>query len=183
MIIAAVLADANAGGQIEQIANTFGVDWPHLVSQIISFAIVCFLLQRFAYRPILRMLEERRQQIAQGIAEREKIKSELAQAEQQRQEILVRADTEASTVIEEAHAAAARVREKETQKAIAEAEQILVKSREAAEEERNRMLRELKQDLGILVIQATSMVTRKILTLEDQRRMTEETLKQVAQVA
>jgi F-type H+-transporting ATPase subunit b len=183
MIIAAVLADASAGGQIEQIANTFGVDWPHLVSQIISFGIVCFLLQRFAYRPILRMLEERRQQIAQGIAEREKIKNELAQAEQQRQEILVRADTEASKVIEEAHAAAARVREKETQKAIAEAEQILVKSREAAQEERNRMLRELKQELGILVIQATSMATRKILTLEDQRRMAEETLKQVAQVA
>ena len=179
----AVLAEANAGGQIQQIANTFGVDWPHLLSQIISFGIVCFLLQRFAYRPILRMLEERRQQIAEGIAEREKIKKELAHAEVQRQEILVRADTEANKVVEEAHAAAARVREKETQRALAEAEQILINSRQAAQQEHDRMFRELKRQLGILVIQATSMATQKILTPEDQRRMAEETLKAVAKAA
>src|SRR4051812_39195090 len=88
-----LMAEANSGGQIQQIAHTFGVDWPHLISQIISFAIVCVLLQWFAYKPILRMLEERRQQIAQGIAEREKIKREMAQAEAKRQEIMLQADT------------------------------------------------------------------------------------------
>lgn len=183
MNIMALVADASGGELVKQIASTFGVDWPHLISQIISFAIVCFLLERFAYRPILRMLEERRQQIAAGIAEREKIKNELAQTEVRRQEIMMRADTEATKVIEEAHTAAVRVREKETQKAVAEAEQILVKSREAAHEEHNRMFRELKRELGTLVIQAASMATRKILTPEDQRRMAEETLKQVSKAA
>ncbi len=39
-----LLAEANSGGQVEQIARTFGVDWPHLIAQIISFSIVCAVL-------------------------------------------------------------------------------------------------------------------------------------------
>lgn len=183
MNVLALLATGNPGGQVQQIAETFGVDWPHLVAQIISFGIVCILLHRFAYKPVLRMLEERREQIAQGIAEREKIRSELAQAEVQRHEIFLHANAQATKVIEEAHAAAARVRESETQKAIVAAEQIIVKSREAAEQEHDRMLIELKREIGALVVQATAVVTGKILTPDDQRRMAEETLRQMTRAA
>ena len=42
---------------MEEIARTFGVDWAHLAAQMISFGIVCVLLQLFAYTPILRILE------------------------------------------------------------------------------------------------------------------------------
>jgi len=71
----ALLVIASGGGQVGEIARTFGVDWHHLVAQIISFCIVCILLQRFAYKPVLTMLEERRQQIAQGQAHAEQIKA------------------------------------------------------------------------------------------------------------
>src|SRR5690348_1936745 len=105
-----LLAEADGGGGLRQIADTFGVDWPHLLSQVISFAIVCLILQRFAYKPVLRLLDERRKQIAEGIAEREKIRNELAQADARRQEIIISADSEATRLIDEAHAAAADVR-------------------------------------------------------------------------
>src|SRR5215469_16265780 len=101
------------GGQIQEIANTFGVDWPHLTAQIISFSIVCILLHRFAYKPILKMLEQRRQQIAQGLADTERIKAELAQAEAKGHEIVMRANAQATALIEEAHKAAARVQPQE----------------------------------------------------------------------
>ena len=183
MSVVFLLAEASPGGGVQQIANTFGVDWPHLLSQIISFAIVCLLLQRFAYRPILKLLEERRAQIAEGIAEREKIKNELAQAHARRQEIIINADAEAATMVEEAHTAAAAVRQRETQKAMAEAEQIVLKSREVAVQEHARMLRVLKQELGALVVQATSLATGKVLTVEDQKRLAQETLNQVRKAA
>ena len=67
-------------------------------------------------------------------------------------------------MIEEAHAAAARVQEQETQKAIAAAEQIMIKAREAAAQEHARMLAELKREVGRLVVQTTATVTGKILT-------------------
>jgi F-type H+-transporting ATPase subunit b len=162
------------------IAATFGVNWPHLLAQIVSFAVVCLILYKFAYRPVLAMLEVRRQQIAQGLANAEQIKAELARTEAQRREILAEASVQANTFIEEARAAAARVRQQETQKAVAAAEQIVAKARDAAAQDYDRMLAELKREVGRLAVQAAATVTGKILTPEDQRRLAEETVKQVA---
>jgi F-type H+-transporting ATPase subunit b len=176
----AFLVEPDGGGQIQQIATTFGVDWPHMVAQIISFCIVCLLLHRFAYKPVLKMLEERRQQIAQGLANTEKIKTELAETEAQRQQILLQANTQATGLIEEAHSAAARVQQQETQKAIAAGEQIIIKSREAAEQQYARMLAELKREVGRLVVETAATLIGKTLTPEDQRRMAEETVRRLA---
>jgi F-type H+-transporting ATPase subunit b len=164
----------------EGIVTTFGVDWSHLIAQVVSFCIVCVILYRFAYRPVLTMLELRRQQIAQGLANAEQAKAELGRTETQRQEVMAQANAQATKFIEEARVVAARLQEQETQRAIAAAEQIVVKAREAAAQDRERMLAELKREVGRLVVQATAAVTGKILTPEDQRRLAEETAKEVA---
>jgi len=174
------IVQASASGPVERIATTFGVDWTQLFAQAASFLIVCIILQRLAYRPILKMLEVRRQQIAQGVATAEQIKAELARTEAQRQEVMAQASEQASKFIEEARAAAARVRQQETEKAIAAAEQIMLNARAAAAQEHDRMLAELKREVGKLVVQATTTVTGKILTAEDQRRLAEDTAKQMA---
>jgi F-type H+-transporting ATPase subunit b len=175
-----LLADAAGGGQIEQIARTFGVDWPQLIAQMISFCIVCALLYRFAYRPVLGKLEERRRLIAEGLANAEKIKAELAQSNAHRQEVIAQVNAEAARLMDEARAAAARVQEQETRKAVAVAEQITVKARKAAEQDHERMRTELKREVGRLVVQTTAAVTGKILTPEDQQRLDEATAKQLA---
>lgn len=178
-----VMTTSEPNGQFQQIANTFGVDWPHLVAQVISFSIVCVLLHRFAYKPVLRMLEERRQHISEGMADREKSRTELQQAESERHRIVLEADGKATEIIEEAHAAAARLLQKEMQRAGEVAEQVIASSRQAALLEHDRMLIELKRELGALVIQATTAVTRRILTPEDQQRMAEETVAQLTRAA
>jgi len=160
---------------LQEIARTFGVDWQHLIAQIISFCIVCALLYKFAYKRVLTMLEDRRKEIAEGLANAEKIKSELARTEAQRQEVMATANANAMKLIDEARAAAARVQERETQKAIAAAEQIIVKAREAAAQDHARMLAELKREVGRLVVETAATVTGKILTPEDHRRLAEET--------
>ncbi len=179
LLLAAQMAQVQSSGRVEEIASTFGVDWSHLLAQIASFLIVCFILYRFAYGPILKMLETRRQQIAQGLANAEQIKAELARTEAQRQEVMAQANVQANKFIEEARAAASRLREQETQKAIAAAEQILARAREAAAQDYARMLAELKREVGRLVVQATARVADKILTPEDQRRLAEETVKEL----
>src|SRR6266480_4146871 len=114
-------------GRPERIVTTFGVDWPHLLAQIVSFCIVCLILHRFAYRPVLAMLAVRRQQIAQGLANAEKIAAELARTEAQRRDVLAQAAVEADKLIDEARAAAARVQAQETRKALATAERIAIR--------------------------------------------------------
>jgi len=176
----ALLLFADGGGQIEQIASTFGVDWTHLISQMISFSIVCALLYWFAYKPVVKMLATRRELIAQGLANSEKIAAELAKTEAQRHEVLARANVESTRLIEEARAAAAQLREQETQNAINTAEQIISKAREAAAQDHARMLAELKRDVGRLVARTTANITGKILTAEDQQRLAEETARELA---
>jgi len=167
------------GGQIEQIARTFGVNWPHLAAQIISFSIVCGLLYLFAYKPVLKMLAQRRELIAQGLANSEKIRAELEKTEAQRTEVIARANVQANQLIEEARAAAARLREQEKQRAIAAAEQILIKAHEASAQDHTRMLAQLKQEVGRLVVRTTAAITGKVLTTDDQRRLAEETTKEL----
>jgi F-type H+-transporting ATPase subunit b len=169
---------ANTAGNI---GETFGVNWPHFIAQCISFGIVAFALYKFAYRPILNVLEERRQRIAESLANADKIKQELAQAETRAREILTEAGNQATRAIEEAKDAAGKVREQEIQKALAAAEQIMAKAQETAAQDHARMLAELKREVGRLVVQTTATVTGKILTPEDQKRLAEETAKQLGE--
>jgi F-type H+-transporting ATPase subunit b len=170
---------AEGGSQIEEIARTFGVDWPHLMAQIVSFGIVCAVLYFLAYAPILKILAARRQQIADGLANAEKIKAELARIEVERHAIMARAGEDGKQLIEEARAAAARVQAEETRKAIAAAEQVLVRAQEATERDRARMLADLRREVGRLVVQTTATVTGKVLTPDDHRRLAEETARQL----
>ena len=159
--------------------SKLGIEWRMLLAQLINFSIVFFLLWRFAYKPVFAILEARRQKIAEGLANAEKSTAQLAKTEADRKAILTQAGDQANKVIEEARVAALRVREVETQKAIAAAEQILIKAREAAAQERAATLAALKREVGRLVVQTSMTVTGKILTPVDQNRLAEETQKQI----
>jgi F-type H+-transporting ATPase subunit b len=160
--------------------EALGIYWPKLIAQTINFSIVLFVLWRWAYQPILALLEQRRVQIADSVANAQKIKEELAQTETARQAILNQANVQANQLIVEARAAAVRVQEVETQKAIAAAEQIISKAREATALDQARMMTELKREIGRLVVETTAQVAGKVLTADDQRRLIEETNQQLA---
>ena len=172
------------GGGLTEIARTtgetFGFNLWMFLSQVVSFAIVALLLRKFAYRPILAILEQRRQQIAEAQLNSEKIRQQLAEAEQRYAEILSKANAASQKMIDEARESAALVGERKQQEAVAEAEQIIAKAREATELERDRTMTQLKHELGRLVVETTAKVTGKVLTSDDQRRLQEEAARQVA---
>jgi F-type H+-transporting ATPase subunit b len=171
---------ADGAGKIEQIADTFGVDWVHLGAQIVSFSMVCAVLYALAYKPILRLLEARRQQIATGLANAEQIRIELAAIAAERRDVLLKAESAGKQLIEEARAAAVRVGTHEMQKAAAAADEVIVRATETTERERARMLAELRHEVGRLVVQTTASVTGKILTPNDHQRLAEETAHRLA---
>ena len=101
-------------------------------------------------------------------------------AQQQAAELLSKAGTDAQKVIDDAKAAAKSLQEREAQRATMEAEQIVNKARDAAKREHTKMLAELKREVARLVISTTSKVTGKILTDDDQKRLSDEAGKQIA---
>jgi len=160
--------------------QSLGIYWPKLIAQIVNFGIVLFILWKFAYRPVLKILEERRQRVTEAMKNAEHAKAELAKADAARQEILNQANAQATKLIEEARAAAARVQEQETQKAIAAAKDIVDKARQATEVEHARMLADLRREVGRLVVATTGRVVGKALTPEDQQRLANEATRELA---
>src|SRR5882762_2828889 len=177
LIIAA--ATGGLSQTLHDTAETFGWNPWLFLSQVISFVIVALVLRRFAYKPILAVLEERRRKIEEGQLNAEKIKKELAEAEKRYQEILARANADAQKMIDEARESAAHLSERKQQEAITAAEQIIAKAREASAIEHERTMESLKRELGRLVVETTAKVTEKVLTPEDQRRLQEEAARQV----
>ena len=160
--------------------QTLGIQWPKLIAQTINFGIVLFVLWKWAYKPLLQLLEQRRQKIADSMKNADKIKAELAEAEVRKGEILSKANTDASKFVEEARAAAAKILETESQKAVATANDIITKARQASEAELVRMKAELRKEVGRLVVATSAKVTGNILTPEQQNRLAEDTAKQLS---
>jgi F-type H+-transporting ATPase subunit b len=175
---------ASIGSDLAETAKAtgerFGVETSLFVAQVISFLIVAALLYKFAYQPILKVLEERREKIAEGLANAEKIKQELANAQARTQELLNQANAQGNKLIEEARTSAAKILELETQKAIVTANDIISKARQASEAELVRMKTELRREVGRLVVNTTAKVTGKMLTADDQSRLADETNRQLA---
>ncbi|MDK3160328.1 F0F1 ATP synthase subunit B [Kamptonema cortianum] len=157
--------------------HLLGISWPKLIGQIVGFGIVLFVLQKFGFKPVLAMLEARREKIAEGIANAERVKKELAQAQVKSQEILDAAEKQAQKHIEEAREAATRILNEQTQKAIAQAEAIIKQAREASALDTERQRAELKKEIGRLVVETTAQVLSKTLDDNDRKRLNEETIR------
>ena len=165
---------------IDQIAKDFGVDWPHLLAQTVSFTIVCALLYRFAYRPVLKMLETRRQQIAQGLENTDKINARLKSIDDERQTVIVDAQSEAVRIVGTARETARRIVEQETLHAHVLGQQMLRRAQDAADQERERMMAEVRREATHLVVETTAAVAGKVLTDADQRRLAAEAARRIA---
>ncbi|HCN28355.1 MAG TPA: ATP synthase F0 subunit B [Verrucomicrobiales bacterium] len=165
---------------LEEISAQFGLSWGKFIAQALIFLIVYNILKKFAFGPILAMLEQRRQRIADGEAKLEKIAKDLAEAEKNAQAIIDKANADADRQIKEAGENARALAEKRQQDAVHEAGQIIAKAREAAQLEHEQLMSQLKREFGRMVSEATSRVTGKVLNTDDQARINQETTAQVS---
>lgn len=169
-----------AAGKVDAIVDKFGLAWPKFFAQVIIFWIVFTILKKYAFGPILGMLEQRRQRIADGEAKLEQIAKDAAEAKQNSQAILDKAEADAARLVKEADDAAKAIQERRQQEAVSSANTIIAKAREAAQLEQEQLMSQLKREFGRMVSDATSRVTGKVLNTDDQTRINQETSAQVS---
>jgi F-type H+-transporting ATPase subunit b len=175
-LILASTAEATEKGM----AASLGVYWERILAQVLLFLIVYFILKKFAFGPIMAILEDRKQRIAEGEENLKKIAADLEAAEAKQAEIVSGANAKADKMISEARESADSLGEKKRVEATNEAASIVAKAREAGDLERSQILTELKRDFGRLVIDTTGKVTGKVLTSEDQDKINQETAGQLS---
>ena len=166
IVIAAAEAHTAAEGAnpISELAGEFGVEWEFLIAQIINFCIVAFLLYRFAFKPILATIDQRQEKIADGLQYAEEMKVKLAEAEKKEAETLKKAQEEAQRIISETRESSKAFLEKQTQEAVAKAEEILSKADQAIEQGKQQMLAEVRSEIAALVVQTTAKVLSRDLS-------------------
>lgn len=166
--------------QVTNLLTQFGVTWPKLIAQILIFLTLYITLNKLAFGPIIKVLEERRRRIEEGQANAEKIKTQLAESEKRYEEIIHRANLEAQQLIEETRKSGEALSHKQAQDAIRQAEDIIAKAKADIDIERNKMESDVRRAMVGLVVETTSKVTGKVLTADDQTRLNEETTRQLA---
>lgn len=157
----------------------FGFHGALFAAQVINIIIVIFVLKKFAFGPILQMLDQRRQRIADGEEKLKRIEKQLAESEETTMAAIAKANEEAVRLINEAKEGAHAFSELKAKEAISQAQRILAKAEAAAKADRDRLNAELKREFGRLVATTTAQVTGKVLTEQDQKRINEEALAKV----
>ena len=159
-----------------------GINLTWLLAQIINFGLLLFLLWQFAYKPVLGMLDSRKQKIQESLEYAEKVKADAA-AQQKEFEKKLEATRRETQV---AAAAAAQVGEKEREVIVAlareEARKMIDQARGQIEYERKQMLSDLREEVVRLSMLATHKVVSTSLDENAQRKLVNEFLAQADQL-
>jgi len=154
--------------------EALGINLGYLLVQVFNFAIVFVVLRAWVYKPILGLLEKRREAIAQGLEDARVAAEARANAEQEAKEILAKAQAEASDKVREATERA----EAAARDVIAQAEAEAAKAREAAladaELERDRLLADLRGQVAALAMAAAQRLIGEALDEKRQHALIEE---------
>ena len=161
---------ASLGDTAQGIVETFGIDWPMLIAQAINFLIVAYVIWKFAFKNILSTIKEREKQISDSLKNADRIKLELEETEKQQQETLQEASIEAKKTISSAQEQAKAFIESQKEDARKQAEEIISKAKVAMEQERERVLREAREEIASLVVLTASKVLAKDLSEDEKER-------------
>lgn len=157
----------------------FGVKPILLVAQVVNFLILLFILKRFLYKPILKVLETRKEKIAQGLKDAEEIEKRLQQVTAEREEKLKVAGTDAEKILQEATKTAEKIVTAAHEKASADIEKMIEKSEDSMRLERAKMQQEMKTELVDLVVLTLEKVTGQVISEKDQKTLVKKSIKNI----
>ena len=155
--------------------ETLGIHFPSLLIYLVNFLIVLGLLFAFAYKPILRLMDQRAERIRESLEASERAREEAASSQQAVEDQLVEARREAQRIVDQAREAAERFRGEEMERARGEAENFVARAQADIQRERDAAIEEVRANFGDLAITAAERVVRRSL----DRQAHEELITQV----
>ncbi len=155
--------------------ETLGIHFPSLLIYLVNFLLVLGLLFLFAYKPILRLMDQRADRIRESLEASERAREEAASSQAAVEEQLVEARREGQRIVEQARESAERFRSEEMDRARNEAENFVERARADIQRERDVVIEEVRASFGDLAMTAAERVVRRSL----DRQAHEELITQV----
>ncbi len=138
--------------------DALGLDIKIFIAQLVNFSILIFVLWRFAYKPVFKILEERRQKIAKGVKDSEKAEERLKEAETEKEEIISSARKEANNIIEEAKGKAELRYQEIVTKAKTDLKIVIEDEKEKIGNERKKAIIEIKKEAVTMIAEALTKI-------------------------
>jgi len=155
-----------------------GINLPTLLAQIINFGILLGLLYLVAYKPIMRMLDERSRRVKESMEQTELIKQQAERAEEEVKKQIEAAGKEGMEIIARAMHTGEEMRQKAQQEAKQDAESLIVRARVEIQRERDGAIDELRKEFADLTIMAAEKVIEKSLDKQTHRQLIDKVLKE-----
>jgi len=162
---------------MNELITTFHIDWKLIVAQLVNFAIVLFVLYKFAYGPMLKLMNERTEKIEKGLKNSEEAQQKLLEIAQKEKAVLVEARKAAQEIVAGAEAVAIKSKEEILVSAKNQSEKILEDAVKRIETEKNKMLQEVKAEVAELVIAATGKVIGEKMNAGKDKELIEKAIK------
>lgn len=162
------------------ILKQFGISPILLTAQVVNFLILLFILKKFLYKPILKVLEERKVRIETSLKNAEEIEKRLILTEEEKEKILAKASVEAQKMLDETKKEIEVLREEMMQNAKDQADDVVKKGQEFAKNEVEKMKQELMVNMADIITKGMEKVTGKLLNKKEQRSIIEKEVKNLS---
>lgn len=162
---------------MESILHDFGINPLLLSAQVVNFLVLLFILKKILYKPMLKMLEERKTKIALSMKQAEETRQTLLKTEEEKEKKLIKATEEAKRIIAESAEEATHIIQEAHTKAQGDIEEMLKKGQESLNRERELLQQEMKEELSDIVAIALEKVTGKVLDQKDQKELIERSIR------
>jgi F-type H+-transporting ATPase subunit b len=150
-----------------------------MIWTLICFAITFFVLKRYAFGPIQKTIDERRDRIRAAVDEADHARDEARDLLEQHRQLIADAKGEAAAILADARKVADAQMDRTKEEAEAERLRRLDETRRQIEAETKRSIDMIRSEVADLTLEATARVTGKVLDAEDQRRLIDEAISEL----
>ncbi len=156
-----------------ELLGNLGINTKLFIAQLINFVILFFVLKKFAYQPILKVLDERKNKIDKGLKDAKKAGEKLEKIVDKEEKVLDKANKKATEILLEAEDKAEKNKIKAVKETEEEITQLMKRAEQKITEKKEQMLAELKKDVADLVVRATEKVVDEKIDGEKDRELIE----------
>jgi len=146
---------------MEEIVKVFGVNWKLLFTQAVNFGVLLAVLYKFLYRPLLKLIEDRREKIAQGLEYAADAESRLKKIEDERSGLIKKSLVESEKITKDARARAQAHEKHMLYEAHARSEKIIFEAQKGAEYEKEKIVGKAKEEIARMVVLGAEKILRE----------------------
>ncbi|MDO8473922.1 MAG: F0F1 ATP synthase subunit B [Dehalococcoidia bacterium] len=161
-----------------ELFSSLGISWQVLTAQLVAFIILFLLLRRFAYKPIVRMLDQRATKIKESMEQADLVRQQNLQAEERMKAQLDEARREGQKILAQAEQVGERMKEEAKSVARKEAESIVARAQSEIRMERDQAVDQLRREVVDIAIMAAEKVVKESMDKESHRRLIDEVIRQ-----